>query len=290
MAQTSGEAVHPGVLLQSHFINREVQSRALFPQVEQQSFVANDLIGLPSFFQACSILEPIKASSPGAGPSGGLRCDKCDGAHSTSHCPHFRKGREEHEDAWQYYSANGKRRPSRRKVAAPRRMARGSSQTTRMPGDGSCLFHSLAFGLRKLGCSEDGHAIRQLVARFIAENPDSKISGTALRTWVYWDSRRSVNEYVARLSTGGVWGGAIEMAVVAHIFQVDVVVYEKDYMGNADMISDFLTDKKPRGVIMVLYLGRMHYDAIEDLDPDGSRGLRPPDDEEDDDEWTCALM
>lgn len=131
-----------------------------------------------------------------------------------------------------------------------------------MPGDGSCLFHSIAYGLGALGLQEDGHYVRRRIAAFMMERPDFEITGTPLRYWVDWDSRMTVASYTARLLQGSTWGGAIEMAACAQIYSVDVAVYEETY-GGYSRISDFITDAaQPNGTLMVLYSGRSHYDAL----------------------------
>jgi len=199
-------------------------------------------------------------------PQGVVRCDRCDEAHETSRCPHFKQDREKHTDAWQSYSGSAPGRTGRR-CDAPRSLPRQAYDVRRMPGDGSCLFHSLAFGLQALGFRHDNRSIRNEVSRFIADNPNFEITGTPLRCWVDWDSRMTVESYAARLSAGSFWGGAIEMAACAQIFLVDIVVYEADYRsGGVLRISDFLVDAKgasPRGTVMVLYSGRSHYDALQ---------------------------
>jgi hypothetical protein len=125
------------------------------------------------------------------------------------------------------------------------------------------LFHSIAHGLAAYGNHEDGYTIRQQVANFLAQNPDREIAGNSLRSWVDWDSRTTVNNYSSRLTSGGFWGGAIEMAACAQLYGVDIAVYEEEYFGGGfRRISDFLADSRPRGYVAVLYLGRMHYDAL----------------------------
>lgn len=167
-----------------------------------------------------------------------------------------------------------------------------------MPGDGTCLFHSCAHGLRKLGFSETGPSIRQRVAQFIADEPSFEITGTPLRSWVDWDSSMTVANYVSRLRAGNFWGGAIEMAACAQLFEVDLAVYEQDYFGGSyRRISDFLCDGQARGTLMLLYSGRAHYDAIEDLRPWQERSFGGLDEpavnrcgtalEE---EWGCSVM
>ena len=63
------------------------------------------------------------------------------------------------------------------------------------PGDGACLFHSLA----------DGHQaeplrLRHAIADFIESQPDSIICGEPLRAWVKWESRLPPALYAARCS------------------------------------------------------------------------------------------
>ena len=76
------------------------------------------------------------------------------------------------------------------------------------PGDGACLFHSLAHG---------NHAeplrLRHAIADFIESQPDALIGGEPLRAWVKWESRLPPALYAARMRGAGCWGGAIEIAV-----------------------------------------------------------------------------
>ena len=69
-----------------------------------------------------------------------LCCDKCDGNHETERCPYYRKKRGTHPDE---------------KKGKGKGLGAGSggsffikrARVVRQPGDGSCLFHSLAYGL-----------------------------------------------------------------------------------------------------------------------------------------------
>lgn len=210
----------------------------------------------------------LGSSAPSA--AGRVRCDRCDEAHETSRCPHFKGKRDDHPDAWS--SAKGPVKPTR-ECCAPRALYAEEARVLRMPGDGSCLFHSLAYGLREFGHQEDGDRIRQRIARFMEQRPDFEITNTPLSSWVDWDSRTTVSSYASRLATGNAWGGAIEMAAFAQIFGLDVAVYEHDtHRDRYRRISDFLTDKRPPGAVMVLYLGRSHYDALVRCDAREERG------------------
>ena len=76
------------------------------------------------------------------------------------------------------------------------------------PGDGACLFHSLADGNQA-----EPLRLRHAVADFIESQPDALISGEPLRAWVKWESRLPPATYAARMRGAGCWGGAIEIAV-----------------------------------------------------------------------------
>lgn len=96
-----------------------------------------------------------------------LCCDKCDGEHLTESCPYFKKERENHPDA----------RKRKSKIGGVSSLPGDhftSARIIRQPGDGSCLFHSLCFGLKD---GSTAAALRTKIGRFIRENPDYEISG-----------------------------------------------------------------------------------------------------------------
>jgi len=272
-----------------------------------------DVYGSREQFEASSSLaaepaRPPPREAPAARETKVLRCERCDEAHATEWCPHFKQPRDQHADAWQHYSGDASRSQGgaatlARECIAPRFLAHHQMRVARMPGDGTCLFHSIAYGLTALGYREAGHTVRRRVANFIADRPDFEITGTPLRSWIEWDSQMTVNSYAARLMAGNCWGGAIEMAACSQIFAIDVAVYEEDRNGGYCRISDFITDKKPYGAVMVLYSGRSHYDALrraspQDLNGASRRGgygaeygaYHPGPEAAEEDEWTCSVM
>lgn len=193
------------------------------------------------------------------------KCDKCDGPHTTAACPHFKKPREEHKDAWLCY---GKTLVA---LGTPgRKFVLKGARVVRQPGDGSCLFHSLSFGLEgRSDKGKDGRnakvsalALRRDLARFVKDSPHVKIAGDTLEEWVRWDNRTGCTAY-ARKMANGAWGGGIEMAACARLKRVNVHVYERGDLpaGNFRRISCFNYPKAKR-TIHVLYQGRMHYDAL----------------------------
>merc|ERR1712194_621621 len=62
------------------------------------------------------------------------------------------------------------------------------ARMVRQPGDGSCLFHSLCYGLKLNGGGrgQEAKQLRQDPARFIAKNPQLEISGDTLEEWIKW--------------------------------------------------------------------------------------------------------
>lgn len=183
-----------------------------------------------------------------------LCCDKCDGPHATDDCPHFSKPREKHPDAWSCY---GKAKSSQDTGGDGAPLVRNARVITQ-PGDGSCLFHSLSYGLN------DGHnasTLRREICSYLQTHPEVTIGDTKLKDWIEWDSdsRETVQSYAQRMSSGS-WGGGIEMAALTKMKNINVHVYEKCADGFR-RISCFETPGAQK-TISVLYKGRMHYDAI----------------------------
>jgi len=191
------------------------------------------------------------------GKSQAAKCDKCDGPHATIACPHFKKPREEHKDAWANY---GSKRPSHMGSDGGNVVLR-NARTIKQPGDGSCLFHSLCYGLSRNGTGRfDPHSLRREIARFIEENPHLEISGDTLEEWIRWDANTSSTAYARRMAAGG-WGGGIEMAACSRLKNVSVHVYEPLRTGGFRRISCF-DHPQARGTVYVLYQGGVHYDAL----------------------------
>lgn len=207
---------------------------------------------------------------PGSTSSGGAtasrapaaaskKCDKCDGPHPTDECPHFRKSRESHKDAWVNY---GKKSPLQMGRKGGKLIVR-QGRCVPQPGDGSCLFHSLCFGLnggRSQGRFRAGQ-LRKELSQFLMKNPRVEISGDTLEEWVRWDAKTTVTTYARRMATGG-WGGGIEMAVCSILKKVNVHVYERRKGGTFERISCFDSPDSTKQTIHVLYQGGVHYDAL----------------------------
>ena len=186
-------------------------------------------------------------------PAGGPceKCEKCDGPHPTNVCPHFRQERDQHEDS--------RARPPPEPQATYSPPAIVAGRIVPQPGDGSCLFHSLAHCL-----GTDAGSLRSEAASAIEANPTLEISGSPLSKWILWDSGLTPPQYVAKLRSPGFWGGALEIAVLAAMLDVLVYVYEPA-SGQFKRIASFgnADESSFTAVAHIVYRGRSHYDALQ---------------------------
>eukprot|EP00854_Cymbomonas_tetramitiformis_P005870 gene5870-7069_t len=180
-------------------------------------------------------------------------CDKCDGPHHADDCPYYKKPRDEHADAWDGYGKKGVASADGEVITLK------GARVVPQPGDGSCLFHSLSYGLKGTTAT----ILRKEVADYVESHPEMAIAGTPIKDWVLWDSGLDVRAYAARMGTGNHWGGAIEIAVCGLVKGVSVHVYEKAQAGTFTRISSFDHGGKSQRNINVVYGGRVHYDALE---------------------------
>jgi hypothetical protein len=136
------------------------------------------------------------------------------------------------------------------------------AQRVSQPGDGSCLFHSLNFGMKKCGASAPGtRQLRRELASWTVQNANKTISETPVKDWIKWDANCGVNAYAKKMQSSGSWGGGIEMAAFSHKMKLDVHVYESMRGGKYKRISCFNV-KGNKQTVHVLYAGRMHFDAL----------------------------
>jgi len=196
---------------------------------------------------------PVKKSGP---------CDKCDGDHHADDCPHFKKTRDKHHDAWVEYGKDGGGKggggggggeDAEAAVVVVR-----NARVVRQPGDGACLFHSLAHGV-----GSSAAKLRGQLASFVEESPAAEIAGTPVKDWVHWDCGLTPAAYAKRMRGSGQWGGAIELAIFSHTNRVAVCVYEPNPGGGYRRISVFGSAARDEPAVHLLYGGRVHYDALE---------------------------
>ncbi len=185
------------------------------------------------------------------------RCDRCDGKHDTKDCPYYRKARDKHPDAQRRTKINGYI------STLPGTWLKSMNiKVYRQPGDGSCLFHSMSFGLND---GSTASSLRKEICNYIMSNPNIKICDTPLKNWIKWDTNSSIIEYARKMYRGS-WGGGIEMACVSNIKKVNIHVYQYYPKGYKRISAfDYPIEPEKRKIVRVLYQGRCHYDALKIL-------------------------
>jgi hypothetical protein len=100
----------------------------------------------------------------------------------------------------------------------------GKALVVDVPGDGSCLFHAIAHPILE---PFNGHALREIVATIIENYPHELLHGVLLQDWIQWDSRKTCTEYALQIRKN-MWGGALEMTILASVLNVKMFVYSHD--------------------------------------------------------------
>eukprot|EP00971_Amphidinium_carterae_P328204 6459952-Amphidinium_carterae.3 len=131
------------------------------------------------------------------------------------------------------------------------------AQVHSQPRDGLCLFHAIAFALN------DGSTAATLareIKQFLADHPDFTVAGTSIAQWKQWevaDMRSSATDAQSRES----WGGAIELAALSHLRQVNASVYTQHDADQYKRIALFDLHGSSR-TIRILYSGGNHFDSL----------------------------
>lgn len=124
-----------------------------------------------------------------------------------------------------------------------------------VPGDGSCLFHALERHL-----NVPATTLRAQVVHVLQSRPHMQIEGTPLTNWARWYVGVPIHMYAADLAHRSSWGGALEIAVIAHLYKRSIRVYEPTDDNQAcKRISVFQEQRKDHAPIRLLYANRSHY-------------------------------
>jgi hypothetical protein len=131
----------------------------------------------------------------------------------------------------------------------------------KMPPDGSCLFHSLAFGLG----SVDSHELRQEICDFIQANPAVVVAGRPLQDWVSWEAGQTVLAYASAMRSRDKWAGPIEIAVVVFLKRVHVHIYREVAGEGFQRICEFddVGGQVCSAKVLSVVYSPGHYDAFE---------------------------
>ncbi|KAI4348739.1 hypothetical protein L6164_009425 [Bauhinia variegata] len=141
-----------------------------------------------------------------------------------------------------------------------------------IPGDGRCLFRSIAHGacLRSGKPPPSESLQRQLADELRASIADEYIKR---REETEWFVEGDFDTYVSQIRKPHIWGGEPELFMASHVLKMPITVYMYDKAaGGLISIAEYGQEYGKENPIRVLYHGFGHYDA---LDIPGKKGLKP---------------
>ncbi|KAG6580824.1 OVARIAN TUMOR DOMAIN-containing deubiquitinating enzyme 4, partial [Cucurbita argyrosperma subsp. sororia] len=132
-----------------------------------------------------------------------------------------------------------------------------------IPGDGRCLFRSVAHG----ACLRSGKsAPTESLQRELADELRTKVADEFIkrREETEWFVEGDFDTYVSNMRKPHVWGGEPELFMASHVLQAPIIVYmyDKD-AGGLISIAEYGDEYGKDNPIKVLYHGFGHYDALQ---------------------------
>lgn len=132
-----------------------------------------------------------------------------------------------------------------------------------VPADHSCFFHAVA---AHVGISAP--VLRRAVATAVARAPHAPLHGASLADWIAWEhDGASASAYATAIAAPTAWGGAFELALLAHLLARAAAVYAPGPRGWLQRITDVPPPPPPQlpphggtpPPIVLLYVGSSHY-------------------------------
>lgn len=131
-----------------------------------------------------------------------------------------------------------------------------------IPGDGRCLFRSVAHGacLRRGKPAPSESLQKQLADELRAMVADEFIKR---RQETEWFIEGDFDTYISHIRKPHVWGGEPELLMLAHVLRMPITVYMRDdKYGGLISIAEYGQEYGNDNPIRVLYHGYGHYDAL----------------------------
>ncbi|KAL6844737.1 hypothetical protein ACP4OV_025396 [Aristida adscensionis] len=134
---------------------------------------------------------------------------------------------------------------------------------TGIPGDGRCLFRSVAHG----ACIRSGKPIpNEDLQRKLADELRAMVADEFIkrRAETEWFIEGDFDTYVSRIRKPHVWGGEPELFMASHVLQMPITVYMRnEEAGGLIAIAEYGQEYGTEAPIQVLYHGYGHYDAVQ---------------------------
>ncbi|PIA48528.1 hypothetical protein AQUCO_01400843v1 [Aquilegia coerulea] len=137
---------------------------------------------------------------------------------------------------------------------------------TGIPGDGRCLFRSVAHG----ACLRAGKPCpSESLQRELADELRARVADEFIkrREETEWFVEGDFDTYVSHIRKPHVWGGEPELFMASHVLQMPITVYmyDEDARGLIS-IAEYGQEYGKENPIRVLYHGFGHYDALQITD------------------------
>ncbi|CAI0414503.1 unnamed protein product [Linum tenue] len=134
---------------------------------------------------------------------------------------------------------------------------------TGIPGDGRCLFRSVAHG----ACVRAGKSPpSESLQRELADDLRDRIADEFIkrRQETEWFVEGDFDTYVKQIRKPHVWGGEPELFMASHVLKMPISVYMYDAdAGGLISIAEYGQEYGKDNPIRVLYHGSGHYDALQ---------------------------
>ncbi|XP_006850126.2 uncharacterized protein LOC18439908 [Amborella trichopoda] len=134
---------------------------------------------------------------------------------------------------------------------------------TGIPGDGRCMFRSVAHG----ACLRSGKPPpNESVQREMADELRARVADQFVkrRSDTEWFIEGDFDTYVSQIRKPHVWGGEPELLMASHVLQMPITVYmHDDNYGGLIAIAEYGQEYGKDDPICVLYHGYGHYEALQ---------------------------
>ncbi|XP_068666584.1 OVARIAN TUMOR DOMAIN-containing deubiquitinating enzyme 4-like [Aristolochia californica] len=132
-----------------------------------------------------------------------------------------------------------------------------------IPGDGRCLFRSVAHG----ACLRAGKpSPSESLQKELADDLRGKVVDEFIkrRADTEWFLEGDFDTYIGQMRQPHIWGGEPELLMSCHVLQTPIAVYMHDKKsGKLKVIAEYGQEYGKENPVRVLYHGYGHYDAIQ---------------------------
>jgi len=124
-----------------------------------------------------------------------------------------------------------------------------------VPGDGNCLFYSIAYAILKnntdANCRNKATELRQSVTKHMYKNLNEFKK--------YFNDENALRAYIKEMRQNSTWGDMLEIIVMSyHILKRPIVIIQRD----AHRPPIFINEESKTSPIFLIYTFGLHYDAI----------------------------